>query len=106
MLGLTAVATPAQVTTAFRHLARKVHPDVSRDGDAAGRFAALVAAYQVALQTAQRQRTAAVSASEPAKGLHEVVTGPGGTAVWEAGQPIFLVSPARVHPPSPRSNAG
>ncbi|MFL6004414.1 MAG: J domain-containing protein [Nocardioides sp.] len=101
LLGLTAVATPAQVSTAFRQQARRVHPDVSDTRDAAGRFAALVAAYQVALQAAQRQRTAA-STSTPAQGPHEVVTGPGGTTVWEAGQPVFLVSPVRMHRPSSR----
>jgi hypothetical protein len=110
LLGLTAVATPAQVATAFRRQARRVHPDVSEARDAAGRFAALVAAYDVALQAAQRaserrvqlgshQRTAA-SAGAPAHGLHEVVTGPGGTAIWQEGQPVFRVGPVRVHPPS------
>ena len=110
MLGLTTVATPAQVTTAFRHQAREVHPDVSHTRDAAGRFAALVAAYRVALQAAQlesgrradpgiAQRMVA-SARPPAPVLHEVVTGPYGTAVWEAGQPVLLVAPVRVHPTS------
>jgi DnaJ domain len=101
LLGLTPIATPAQVATAFRHQARRVHPDVSPAHDAAGRFAALVAAYQVALQAARPQRRAA-STSTPAHGPHEVVTGPDGTAVWEAGQPVFLVSPVRVHRPSSR----
>jgi hypothetical protein len=109
LLGLTAVATPAQVATAFRHLARRVHPDVSDARDAAGRFAALVAAYHVTLQAAQRaserrglgaaQRMAAPT-RERAPGPHEVVTGPCGVAVWEAGQPVFLVAPVQVHPPT------
>jgi DnaJ domain len=116
VLGLSAVATPAQVTTAFRRHARQVHPDVSAARDAAGRFAALVAAYDVALQAAQRaserraqphrhQRIAA-SADAPAHGLHDVVTGPGGTAIWQSGQPVFLVGPVRVHPPSAGSTDG
>jgi len=105
VLGLTAVATPAEVATAFRHQARRVHPDVSRAGDAAARFAALVAAYQVALEAARRERGAAATGA-PARGLHDVVTGAGGTAVWEAGQRVFLVSPVRVDPPSGRSSGG
>jgi hypothetical protein len=106
VLGLTPVATPAQVTTAFRHRAREVHPDVSHTRDAAGRFAALVAAYRVALQAAQHasgsradpdagQRRVA-SAGRPAHVPLEVVTGPRGTVVWEAGQPVLLVAPVRV----------
>lgn len=113
VLGLTAAATPAQVTTAFRHQARKVHPDVSPARDAAGRFAALVAAYHVALPAAQRARgrradlvtgqCTAVFAGPPAQGVHDVVAGPHGTAVWEAGQPVLLVAPGRVDPLSGRS---
>ena len=52
VLGVTAAATPAQVVTAFRRQARAVHPDVSHAQNAAPRFAALVAAYHVALQAA------------------------------------------------------
>lgn len=116
VLGLTAVATPAQVTAAFRHQARMVHPDVSHARDAAGRFAALVAAYHVALPAARRAsgrradlgtgQRKAVSTSAPAQGVHDVVTGPRGTAVWEAGQPVLLVAPGRVDPLPGRSTTG
>lgn len=106
LLGLTPVATPAQVTTAFRHQAREVHPDVSHTRDAAGRFAALVAAYRVALPAAQLEsrRRADPGTAQPliasarpaAPAFLEVMTGPGGTVVWEAGQPVLLVAPVRV----------
>ena len=115
-LGLTAVATPAQVTTAFRHQARLVHPDISHARDAAGRFASLVAAYRVALQAAQgvsesnadlgtgpRVRS---GREPPAHGLHDVVTGPAGTVVWEAGQPVLVVAPVRVAPLPGRLTGG
>lgn len=52
VLGVPGSATPAQVTAAFRRLARVVHPDVNHVPDAASRFAGLAAAYQVALGAA------------------------------------------------------
>ncbi len=46
VLGIPKNATPDQIRTAYRRLARAVHPDVSKAPDAAARFAALAAAYE------------------------------------------------------------
>src|SRR5690348_5961591 len=48
LLGLGPAATPAEVVTAWRRLARDVHPDRSPDADAARRFAELRTAYETA----------------------------------------------------------
>ncbi len=46
VLGLSRGATPEQIRTAYRRLARAVHPDVCKAPDAAARFAALAEAYE------------------------------------------------------------
>jgi hypothetical protein len=112
LLGVTSAATPAEVATAFRSHARQVHPDVNPTSDAAARFAALVAAYRVAHQAARRgpDERDDVSAERPdsARGdrrvhpVRTVSTGPAGTAIWEAGQPVLLISGVRTHRPTPR----
>lgn len=51
LLGLTARATPAQITRAYRRLAQVTHPDRCPDADASERFAALTDAYRSALRS-------------------------------------------------------
>jgi DnaJ domain len=46
-LGLTSNATPAEIKSAYRKLARKYHPDVSASPDANERFANINEAYHV-----------------------------------------------------------
>ncbi|GAA3649798.1 hypothetical protein GCM10022237_06900 [Nocardioides ginsengisoli] len=48
VLGVPAGSDVATVARAYRRLARTTHPDVSSDPDAAGRFAALAAAFALA----------------------------------------------------------
>jgi len=115
-LGVTAAATPAQVVTAFRRQARKVHPDVSLARDASDRFAALVAAYDVALRAARSEpnvradpdagRRSETTAHPTADRFHDVVRGFAGTLIYESGRPVMVVGPTRVDGPSRRSWSG
>ncbi|WP_310964702.1 DnaJ domain-containing protein [Nocardioides terrisoli] len=50
ILGVAAESSPATVARAYRRLARATHPDVSSAPDAAERFAAICAAYEVLRQ--------------------------------------------------------
>ena len=47
VLGISADSDRETVTSAYRRLARATHPDVSRDADAAERFATVSAAYRL-----------------------------------------------------------
>lgn len=49
LLGLPRGADRADVSRAYRRLARDTHPDMSADGDAAARFDALARAYRLAV---------------------------------------------------------
>ena len=119
MLGITADATRAQVVSAFRHQARAVHPDVSHAVNAAARFAALVAAYRVALEAARVEDHGPAAASptgpEWVNGSAQVRSSPSvrtrstrrvpdaathteATVVWELGRPVLLVGPV-IHQP-------
>ena len=54
ILGLTNRATPGEIKSAYRRLARKFHPDVSHSPDAQARFVKINKAYQV-LSDSQRR---------------------------------------------------
>jgi hypothetical protein len=111
-LGVTAAATRAQVVTAFRRQARKVHPDVSHAGDASDRFAALVAAYRVAFRAAGTEPDVSTdlgtgprseaSADPAAVRFQHMMRDLAGTLIYESGRPVMLVGPARVDGPSVR----
>lgn len=117
-LGVPGSATRAQVMAAFRRLARVVHPDVNQVPDAASRFAALVAAYQVALEAAPApsgvgatgpadtcgaEGRTPVSAFPTPGGPHQVVAGGGATILREAGRVVLVLGPVTVRPPSVRT---
>ncbi|MDP2902537.1 MAG: DnaJ domain-containing protein, partial [Methylovulum sp.] len=45
IMGLSRDATPDEIKRAYRKLARKYHPDVSKEADAEAKFKALGEAY-------------------------------------------------------------
>ena len=47
ILGVERAATPEQIKTAYRRLARKFHPDVSKEPNAEARFKEMQEAYEV-----------------------------------------------------------
>ena len=56
ILGVTKNATPAAIKSAFRRLAKKLHPDANKqDKKAAGKFAELNAAYEILGDEAKRK---------------------------------------------------
>jgi len=55
LLGLTRDASEAEIKRAFRTLARELHPDVSTEADAGGRFRAVAEAYEVLSDPARRR---------------------------------------------------
>ncbi|KAK9804086.1 hypothetical protein WJX73_005526 [Symbiochloris irregularis] len=54
-VGVDRAATPAEIKSAYRKLALKIHPDVSEAADANERFAELSAAYDVLSDAASRE---------------------------------------------------
>lgn len=56
VLGLGSDASPEDIRRAYRELARRVHPDVCADADAAERFAAVARAYEILADPASRAR--------------------------------------------------
>ncbi|MBI5851843.1 MAG: J domain-containing protein [Planctomycetes bacterium] len=61
-LGVARDATPEQVQKAFRELARRYHPDVSKEPDAAERFKEINEAYEVLKDGEKRKRYDALGA--------------------------------------------
>src|SRR5919199_356462 len=55
-LGVSPSASDLEIRAAFRRLARQYHPDVNPAPDAADRFRAVAAAYEVLSDPAQRAR--------------------------------------------------
>jgi hypothetical protein len=81
LLGVAADSTPAAVTHAYRQLARTTHPDVSLAPDAAERFAAVSAAYEVLRHVPTR--------AAPLAETETAVLGP----VADVGAPLFRAAP-------------
>lgn len=65
-LGVSREASPAEIRSAFRRLARLHHPDVSASPDAAARFAEIAAAYRVLGDPTLRAQYDRGEAVEPA----------------------------------------
>src|SRR5262245_14264602 len=55
-LGVNRTATPNQIKSAYRRLARKYHPDVNADPSASEKFAKISEAYQVLSDPESRER--------------------------------------------------
>jgi Ca-activated chloride channel family protein len=56
ILGVSQTATDEEIRQAYRVLARRYHPDTSRDADAAERFQEIQEAYETLSDPAQRQK--------------------------------------------------
>ena len=56
LLGVSRDASHAEIKSAFRRLARELHPDVSDDPEAGTRFRAVAEAYEVLADPERRQR--------------------------------------------------
>ena len=56
LLGVSRDASHAEIKSAFRRLARELHPDVSDDPEAGPRFRAVAEAYEVLADPERRQR--------------------------------------------------
>ncbi|HZC31153.1 MAG TPA: DnaJ domain-containing protein, partial [Gaiellaceae bacterium] len=56
VLGVSRDASPDEIRSAYRRLARQYHPDVSAAGDAAERFKEITQAYEVLSDPEKRQR--------------------------------------------------
>ena len=99
-LGLAEEATPAQVTAAYRRLARTTHPDLCPDQDAPARFAALTDAYRRAREDSPPERVAVTwSAPEPTAS-HEkpFIRLSASPAPQPRRQPDLIVGPVHVRP--------
>jgi hypothetical protein len=77
VLSVPSTATDDEIKTAFRRLARVTHPDVNREPDAAERFIALQAAYEVLADPDRRRKYDAGLALEAA--VREEL---GATSAW------------------------
>ena len=56
LLGVTPGATPAQIKSAYRKLAKQYHPDVNNSSDAADRFREITEAYDTLTDPDRRRR--------------------------------------------------
>ena len=104
ILGVDRNATPEQIKAAYRRMARKYHPDVSKDPDAAKKFKEATAAYEV-LSDPQKRRAydqfghAAATGGFGGAGDPRVRTGSHRTGPFAAGgfpfnlDEIFSASP-------------
>lgn len=63
ILGVDSTASAAEIKTAYRRLARKYHPDVSKEKEAEARFKAVNEAYEVLKDAQKRQEYDRLKAS-------------------------------------------
>ncbi len=61
VLNIPAGASPDEITCAYRRAARRLHPDVTNDPDAAERFAALTTTYQRLRGTTRKTSATAIA---------------------------------------------
>jgi hypothetical protein len=103
-LGVPADASAAQVTHAYRRLARETHPDVSTHGDAATRFDTVRNAYRLALDAARRAEPDCAPAPPAAPPRREWSAPVARVAASRLPGVSILVGPALVQPLPPRSD--
>ena len=115
-LGLAPDATPAEVTSAYRRLARAVHPDRSAHDDAGARFALLAEAYRTARQVARQVEGAAAPHTAPHAAPHAAAdrapeppgaraAAPRPATAATASTPPIVVGPVHVTPTGTSTSA-
>jgi hypothetical protein len=102
VLGVDSDASRADITQAYRRLARELHPDRCPAPDAAERFARLRDAYERAMEATP----SLPAACEPHSGTRPSLPDRGAAehlAPWPGGtpgrRPPIIAGPARVDPP-------
>jgi DnaJ-class molecular chaperone len=86
VLGVQKNATPAAVKSAFRRLAKKLHPDANKtDKTAATKFAELNAAYEIVGDEAKRKAFDRGEIDAEGKPRFQGFSGGGGHGPWGAG---------------------
>lgn len=92
ILGVSRNATPEQIKSAYRRLARKYHPDVNKSPDAAEKFKEATAAYEVLSDPEKRRMYDQFgSVEQGAFGFGQRPGSPAGrrvyTRTWSSGRP-------------------
>ena len=103
VLGLSESATAADVTQAYRRLAKVTHPDAAgpADRDAARRFSALTDAYR-SLTTPPPRGSKAQPARPPTPAARPVRVRVRTPSTDEPGRPPIVAGPVRITPPPRR----
>ena len=83
VLGIDRGASPEAIRNAHRKLARKFHPDLNQDADAATRFNEIQAAYNVLSDTDKRSRYDRYGHA----GVDGQATGQAGPGPWQNVSP-------------------
>ena len=95
-LGVRPTATPDEIKHAYRKLARKYHPDVSKVADAESRFKEVGEAYEVLKDTDKR---AAYGEARQTENTDEIVIGPGsGASMNSRSGPVHGRSSGHARP--------
>jgi len=103
VLGLPETANRAEVTKAYRRLARVNHPDVSSASDAALRFEAIEDAYRHALRQvpAQADRSSAPSFGTSTRDQVRLIGVDRGSRP-DFARPAIIAGPGWIERPAPR----
>ncbi len=96
VLGLAGTATPAEVTAAYRRLAKATHPDMTgrTDADAAQRFETLTRAYR------------RLAADPPEARPAEPTSRPQARSMRRPRHPLMVAGPVVVSPSTCRADNG
>src|SRR5258707_138998 len=71
LLGLNVSTSAAEIKSAYRRLAKELHPDINRNANAKARFQAIGAAYQVLGDPETRNAYDALRYTAPTRPAHE-----------------------------------
>lgn len=102
-LGVVSGATTKEIKLAYRHLARKFHPDVSKSTDAEGRFREIKDAYEVLTDEGRRRDYDAnlVRAAAALQALRRIAAQAHRRRTGEGSQPPVARRHVEARPPWP-----